>query len=390
MSAFQFSLKTAIISGEGSLTKIGSICQQYGANAFLVYDPFLKGSDTIDRVTDLLGQQNIQVTEFYDVVPNPRNTTIDRGIEICRKKGCDVVLAIGGGSAIDTAKAIALVAVNGGTCWEYTERQNETVRRPDRPGLPLIAVPTTSGTGTETTNYAVINNPSEKRKCTIITPSVFPNVALIDPQLMTTIPPSITALTGIDTFAHALESYISKNATPVSEMFSLYAIELFAGNIREAVLNGENIEARDKMALACWLAGTAITNAGVTLPHALGQPLGALTDAPHGGTLAACLPQVIEWTLPDCEEKFAKVAEIFDSKGTFPLSTAEKAAQLPKLLRALYRHLSVDVSFGKYGLKESEIDEFVALCHKGFQQDMDAHPKTCTHEDLIALVHACM
>ena len=390
MKSFEFSFPTKVIMGEGRLSELGLLAKANGKKAFLVYDPFLKGSETLEKIIKNLEENGMGVVEFNDISPNPRNTSIDAGTELCLKEQCDVVVAIGGGSAIDSAKANALVATNGGTCWEYTERAGEDVTRPTKRGLPLIVVPTTAGTGTEATSFAVVNNPAEKRKCTIITPYIYPDIALVDPLIMTTIPSMITALTGLDTFAHALESYISVNATPISEMLSLYSIELFAKSIRTAVNEGENVEARDQMALACGLGGAAIGTAGVTLPHALGQPLGALTDAPHGGTLAACFPQIIEWTLPYAEDKLAKVAGILDPSLDRDLSDTEKSSELPRILCELYQDLHVDVSFGKYGLKESEIEALADLCFVGFLQDVKAHPKPVTREDVIYLINKCM
>lgn len=376
--------------GEGRLSELGEIAKEHGQKVFLVYDPFLKDSTTLEGIKENLTASGLSFVEFNDILPNPRNTSIDAGTALCVTERCDVVVAIGGGSAIDSAKANALVATNGGVCWEYTERAGEEVTRPTTKSLPLIVVPTTAGTGTEATSFAVINNPAEKRKCTIITPAIFPDVALVDPEIMKTIPSMITALTGLDTFAHALESYISVNATPISEMLSLYSIELFAKSIRTAVNDGSNIEARDQMALACGLGGAAIGTAGVTLPHALGQPLGALTDAPHGGTLAACFPQIIEWTLPYAEDKLGKVAGLLNPSLPATMSAAEKAAKMPEILRNLYNDLGVDVSFGKYGLKEEDIEKLADLCFVGFLQDIKAHPKPVTREDVIELINACM
>lgn len=390
MKAFEFNFPTKVVMGEGRLKELGAIVKEKGEKAFLVYDPFLKGSETLENIKQNLSESGVNFVEFNDISPNPRNTSIDAGTQLCLDEKCDIVVAIGGGSAIDSAKANALVATNGGVCWEYTERAGEDVTRPTKRGLPLIVVPTTAGTGTEATSFAVVNNPAEKRKCTIITPYIYPDVALVDPLIMTTIPSMITALTGLDTFAHALESYISVNATPISEMLSLYSIELFAKSIRTAVNSGENVEAREQMALACGLGGAAIGTAGVTLPHALGQPLGALTDAPHGGTLAACFPQIIEWTLPYAEDKLAKVAELLDEKLDRTQSNSVKAAELPRILRELYQDLNIDVSFGKYGLKEEEIQDLADLCFIGFLQDIKAHPKPVTKEDVIELIHKCM
>ncbi len=389
MKDIMINFPTKVMIGDGMLKNLGEQASGLGKKAFVLYDPFLKGSATLQAIFDDLKACGVAYTEFDDVVPNPRNTTIDRGAGICAQEKCDVVIGIGGGSAIDSAKAIALVMTNGGTCWEYTERQNEYVHRPEKSALPLIVIPTTAGTGTEATPCAVINNPSLKRKCTIINPAIYPTVSLIDPALMTSIPQLSTALTGIDTFAHAFEAYISKNANEWTDTIALRSIELFARSIRAAVKDGSDIDARYDMALACMLGGWSIAQAGVTLPHALGQPLSAFTDAPHGGTLAACLVQIIEWTLPYGEDKFAKVAEIFDPS-LVGKSKTEQAAALPELLYKLYQEIGVDVSFGGYGLKEEEIPAFVDLAYTAFKQDIDGHPKPTSREDVERLVQQCM
>lgn len=390
MKSFQYQFPTQLRVGNGKRKELGALAATYGTKAFAVFDPFLNDSTVQKEMLDDLSQNGIESVVFSEIVPNPRNTSIDRGAELCRSTGCQLVIAVGGGSAIDTAKAIALTAALGGNCWDYTERQGEPVTRPDRPGLPLIAIPTTAGTGTEATQFAVINNPEQVRKCTIITPLIYPCVSIIDPELMISIPPQLTALTGIDTFAHAFEAYICKGQNEFSDALALYAMELFAKSIRRAVQDGSDLEARGMMAMSCALAGAAFSNAGVCLPHAMGQPLSAFTDAPHGGTLAACIPQVIEWTIPYAEERLARVAEILDADAVSGKTQAQKAAALPELMDKLYADLDVHVSFSGYGLKEEDVDAFVDLCFTAYKQDMDAHPKPVTRQDVYDLVHKCM
>ncbi|MCD8355945.1 MAG: iron-containing alcohol dehydrogenase [Clostridia bacterium] len=390
MNNFQFHFPTQLRIGEGERKQLGKIAAEYGKKAFLAFDPFLNGSTVQKEMLEDLSQNGVAYEIFSDIVPNPRNTSIDQGAELCRNTGCELVIAVGGGSAIDTAKAIALTAALGGSCWDYTERQGEYVKRPDRPGLPLIAIPTTAGTGTEATQFAVINNPEQVRKCTIITPLIYPCVSLIDPELMQSIPGQLTALTGIDTFAHAFEAYICKGHNEFSDALALHAMELFAKSIRTAVHDGSNLEARGMMAMSCTLAGAAFSHAGVCLPHAMGQPLSAFTDAPHGGTLAACIPQVIEWTIPYAEERLARVAEILDADAVAGKTQAEKAAALPEIIGQLYDDLNVHVSFSGYGLKEDDLDAFVDLCFTAYKQDMDQHPKPVTRQDVYDLVRKCM
>ena len=358
--------------------------------AFVIFDPFIRGDDREKAVLDRLGEAGIGAEAWYEVVPNPRNTSIDEGASRCRDRGCDLVIVVGGGSAMDTGKAISLVAAHGGGSWDYTERQNETVLRPAGPGLPILVVPTTAGTGSETTSFAVINNPAEKRKCAIISEAIYPSVAIIDPLLTVSLPPETTALTGLDTFAHALEAFISVNGNGIVDRMAVTAMELFARNIRTAVKEGSNLKARGEMALACALGGASISHAGVCLPHALGQPLSAITDAPHGGTLAACLPQVMAWTLPAAREKLARVSRILGGDSVNQMDEGQQAEAMPGILRALYADLGVDVSFSKYGLKASQVETLTDLVFNGFYQDILCHPKKATRADILFLVKECM
>lgn len=390
MEKYNFYFPTNMLVGSGRRKELGRITAQYGQKALLVIDPFLESGGVAQELLNILHASGIHTEIFNEIVPNPRNTTIDKGVEQCRQMECDVVVAVGGGSTIDTAKAIALTVVHGGKCWDYTERQQETVLRPTRPGLPLIAIPTTAGTGTEATLVSVINNTNQVRKCAIVNPVIYPKLSIVDPELMMTIPPALTALTGIDTFAHAFESYICTDHNDFSDALALHAMKLFSKSIREAVSNGSNIEARGMMAVSCALAGAAFSNSGVCLPHAMGQPLSAFTDAPHGGTLAACLPQIIEWTIPCAQDRFARVAEILGGEKMHGKSDKEKAVQLPYLMQELYKDLNVNVSFGSYGLQEKDVDAFVDLCFVAYKQDMNHHPKQVTREDVRMLTLKCI
>lgn len=389
MKAFQASLPLTLDFEVGAVKRMGEKVVPFGKKVFLMVDPFLQGSDLVAQITGSFAERGIEFVEFYDIVPNPRHTTIDRAVELVRNAGCDVVVAVGGGSAIDSAKAVAFVAVHGGSCWDYTERLGETVTRPQSRGLPLLVVPTTSGTGTEATPFAVINNPELGLKCAIVNPFIYPDVALIDPQILVSKPPKLTALTAVDTFCHALEAYISIHCTPWVEMVALESIRLFAANARRCVEHGDDLEARAQMAFASTLGGMAIASAGVTVSHALGQPLGAMTDAPHGGTVAASTPYVIGWTLPVCADKFARVAGILDPL-TLGLSEIERAECLPDVLKKLFATLGVTDTFSSYGLRPEQIDEFAQTVWTSFNQDLACHPKKINSKEEVAdIVKMC-
>lgn len=389
MKAFQASLPVKLDFEVGAVRRMGDKVAPFGSHVFLMVDPFLEGSELVARITGSFAERGIKVIEFYDIVPNPRHTTIDRAVGLVRDAGCDVVVAVGGGSAIDSAKAVAFVAVHGGACWDYTERLGQPVTRPQSRGLPLLVVPTTSGTGTEATPFAVINNPELGLKCAIVNPFIYPDVALIDPQILVSKPPRLTALTAIDTFCHALEAFISIHATPWVEMVALESIRLFAANAQRCVEYGSDLEARANMAFASTLGGMAIASAGVTVSHALGQPLGAMTDAPHGGTVAASTPHVIRWTLPVAEDKFARVAAILDPS-TLSLPVDERARRLPDIVSTLFTTLGVTETFSSYGLKIEQIDAFAQTVWTSFNQDLACHPKPINnHQEVAEIIKMC-
>lgn len=391
MKQFDMYFPVRLVIGPGRIAELGKWCALYGKKAFAVYDPFLKGKALLEKVKQDLAQNGVEIVEFFDVVPNPRHTMMDKGVELCKQANCDLVISIGGGSAIDTAKAIAIAAVHGGSCWDYTERyfEQDKVRRPTSKGLPIICVPTTAGTGTEATHCSVVNNHELKMKCAIINENIYPDVSIIDPQVMYSIPKKVTAHTGVDTFAHAFESYISNGATEWSQMLAVKSMELFARSIRTAVNEPNNPDGRMDMALACTMAGAAFVQSGLALPHAIGQPVSAITDAPHGATLAVCLPIIIEWTIPYAQKQFAKVSEILDPS-VCGLSEAEKAAKLPEILKALYKEIDISETYASYGMTQAHIKEAIDLSLGAYQWDIGGHPKKVERKDLEEIYRRCL
>lgn len=391
MKSFNMFFPVRLLVGAGRVKELGKWTAGYGKKAFIVYDPFLKGAGLPEEIKADLKKNGVDTVEFFDVVPNPRHTMMDEGARIAVDNGCDVVIGVGGGSAIDTAKAIALEAKHGGSAWDYTERyfEPENVRRPETKGLPILTVPTTAGTGTEATHVSVVNNHELKMKCAIINEHIYPDVSIIDPELMVTVPKKVTAHTGVDTFAHAFESYIAKGATEWSRMLAKRSMELFAKSIRAVFNEPEDIDARSEMALSCTLAGAAFVQSGLALPHAIGQPVSAITDAPHGATLAVCLPVIIKWTIPYAAQDFADVAEILDAS-VKDLPTSEKAAMLPEILEQLYKDIDINETYSSYGMTQEHIEEAVDLSLGAYQWDIGGHPKKVDRADLEEIYRRCL
>ena len=382
---------TQVEFGVGMLRRLGEFAAGYGKRAYCLFDPFFRGSPAAQTALDSLHAAGIETFESYEVRVNPRAADIDERAAECRAQGCDLVVALGGGGTLDIGKAVSFLITNGRGAWDYTVKENEFYYTITEPPLPFVAIPTTAGTGSEATIYSVINNPEIRRKCTIRSFALYPKLAIIDPELTAGMPPMLTALTGIDTFAHAFESYTNKNATLYSKMVAMECMRLFAENIVTCVEDGKNLEARSKMAFASLLGGLAISHAPTTLPHIIGQCLSGWVDAPHGGSLAVCLAQVIRWTLPEGQTEFAQVARLL-SPALVAAPEAEAAAALPDLVDALFLRLMGNqrVTMKTYGMDERHAREFSAFIFSNYQNDMSNYLRVPTQEELDQIIAACL
>ena len=382
---------TQVEFGVGILPQIGELSIPYGKRAYCLFDPFFKGSKEAEIVLTALNHVGIETFECYEVRSNPRTADIDARAKECKEQKCDFVISVGGGGTLDIGKAIAFLVTNGRSAWDYTVKEREFYYSITEEPLPLVAVPTTPGTGSEATIYSVINNPDIRRKCTIRSFALYPKLAIIDPEIMVNIPPLLTALTGIDTFAHAFESYTNKNATLYSKMVSMESMRLFAENIIPCVEDGKNLAARENMAFASLLGGMAIAHSPTTIPHIIGQCLSGWVDAPHGGSLAVCLAQVIRWTLPNGQKEFSKIA-----KAIYPeLSRAtdvEAAEALPDIVDRLFFRIMGNqrITMKTYGMKESNVDEFAAFIFDNYQNDMSNYLRIPTQEELKGIIYNCL
>lgn len=381
---------TIVEFGAGTLEKLGGIARQYGRRAYCVIDPFFKEHPAGERALSLLREAGVETVVTYAVATNPSAEDIDPKAAACVENRCDLVVALGGGGSIAIGKAVAAVATNGRSSWDYAALETRPYEEITIPPLPLIAVPTTAGTGAEATIYSVVTNHELRRKCSIRSFYLYPTVALIDPALTLDAPPMLTAMTGIDTFAHAYESYTNKKATKFSEMIALESMRLFAENILTCCTDGRDIEARSNMAFASMLGGLAIAHCPCTIGHVLGQCLSGYTNAPHGASLAVCTAQIIRWTLPAGREKLARIARLFDH--SLSGKTEEQAAAaLPDILDSLFeRILGARVTMQTYGLQPAQEKEFADFIFENYQGDMSNYVRIPTREDVHALVHACM
>jgi len=300
----EFIMPAHVVLGSGAVEQVGAQCQKRGwKHALIVSDKIMQSLGLVDQVRQLLADSGIGSAVFAGVNTEPVVEYVQEGLQIYRDAGCDFVVAVGGGSPIDTAKAVAVLATNPGSIEEY-----KGIGKIAQPGVPLVAIPTTAGTGSEATVYTVITDQKTDVKMLIGSPYLMPTIAIVDPLLTVSSPQGVTAATGVDALVHAIEAYVSVKRQPMTDIFCLSAIELISQNIRQAWSNGNNIEAREKMMLGAMQAGIAFSNSSVALVHGMSRPIGAYFHIAHGVSNAALLAVVTEFSLVGDPQRYADVA----------------------------------------------------------------------------------
>ncbi|MBN2325160.1 MAG: iron-containing alcohol dehydrogenase [Spirochaetes bacterium] len=388
MEAFRVRVPT-VVFGLGKRRELPSLLAGTGTRAFFALDPYLEKSGVGRETASLLKEAGIDVVVYSSIEPDPDCFGVDEAAETARRESCDMVIAAGGGSAIDFGKAVAILAKNPGTCWSYTRRRDQTPNTPGPGTLPVIALPSTAGTGSEMTHYAVFTNPKLREKSTIVHDRIVPRIAVIDPELTFSCPPRLTAFTGVDALAHAIESYVNINASPFSKMAAIESIRLCARFLPTAVTNGENREAREMMAWASALAGIAIAHANPTLPHAIGQAAGGYVHMPHGASVACCLVEIMRISRHSDLEGFAEIACALDpSVRSLPLH--ERADASPSLAAGLLNDIGVDVKFSQFGLSEKDIEKAADIALTGYFTGISLHPKQVDKTEIMRIIRACL
>lgn len=371
-----------IVFGLNAAEKIGEEARRLGTSALLVTGKHsLRASGTLDAITARLKTAGLAVTIFDEVESDPSARTVDAGTRRTREANVDLVVAVGGGSPLDAGKAIALMATNPGVIADY-EKGTPAVR-----ALPVLAVPTTAGTGSEVTKFVVITDTDRKVKMLINSPLLIPRVAILDPWLTVDLTPALTAGPGMDALTHAVEAYQSSIATPTTDMFALSAIRLIGANLVKATLNSGNLEARSAMLQGQLYAGLAFGNASVALVHAMSRPLGAHFGIPHGLANAILLPWVMEYNRPACPEKFAAIAEVLGCR-TAGLSTGETSRLAVATVREIYRDTRLPATLAELGVTAESIP---ALAGDAFISGSVAfNPRKPTQGDIEQIYHACL
>ncbi len=378
MAEFQISYNVHI--GVGEIDNLGKYAASLGKKACVLMDRFFRGGRYEEKVAAVLKENKVDFAFFSDFNPDPDCTEVDKCVELIKKEQCDMLIAFGGGSCIDAAKASAVLAKNEGLCWEYCAQSlpDGTVGCPkavENGKLPLIAVPTTSGTGSEMSKGAVISNHEKKVKSGISNPCMVPDISLIDPELTVDLPPEQTAYTGIDVFCHAFESYMLSTSSNLSEATALQAIRLVGKSLVKAVKNGKDLVARTDMANASNLAGYNILLTNTTIGHLIGQQLSGLFKMSHGQTLAVTLESVINWTYPEGKERLADVAVALRPE-IGALSVDEQAKALSGIITDIKEQCGINKRLSDFGVTKADIPKIMEYLDKNLGFD---HPIWLTH-----------
>jgi alcohol dehydrogenase len=373
---YEFRGAARYILGVGALSRLGEEAAAYGQNILLVADPVLAEVGVEDRVMDALTQSGASVTVYKDFYHEPEADQADEAAGLARKNDCQAVIGLGGGSAMDLAKAAAVLATNDGRAEEYIG-----VGLVPKPGLPTIMLPTTAGTGSEVTWTAVFTMRAKKAKGGINSPYLYPNLALLDPVLTMTTPPDITAQTGMDALCHAVESFTSVKANPISDLLAREAISLIGRYLPIAYADGRNMEARENMLRASLFAGMGLANAGVTAVHALSYPLGAVYGVPHGLANAMLLPYVMNFNCLGSPDKFAEIAVLLGEE-VGSLSKREAAKLAGMVVMDLMSDLDFPESLEDLDIAQEDLPDLADKA-MNLQRVLDNNPRMMDRDDAL-------
>lgn len=381
MRQFDYLMPVKIIYGAGRVSEIGEIAKKFGDNCVLVtVKEFEAVAPMFRKVLQSLKDAGMNVAHFDGVIPNPTTEVAAAGAKMAVEIKADVIIGLGGGSSMDAAKAIAVEASHEGSAWDYLHYKTP----PTDKTLPIIAISTTSGTGSQTTQCSVVTKTDVKDKSAIWHPNIYPKVAIVDPELMVTLPAKMTAVTGFDVFAHAFEGYISVGASPITEMFSLEAMKVVIENLKTVIADGTNVEARGALAYADTLSGSVITNAGVTLPHGLGMQIsGHCPHIAHGVSLALTYPEFTRYTYESAIEKFATVGRMFNAE-LCKVSDAEAAKACCVEIDKFLKEIGLWIGFKGMNVTKEELRE-IADCGQVLS-DYQNNPRVATIDEMYEML----
>ena len=386
MSSYSnFEMPQKVLYGRGALSQMGKLASTLGSKALIVSDRIMEKVGYIEKCTTLLEAEGLKYASYLDANSEPTDAFIKEALEICINESCDFIIAIGGGSCIDTAKAVAVVATNGGYIGDYMGSKKIAELQP----LPLIALPTTAGTGSEVTNVTVITNLKEDVKMMLKQSAFLPRMSIVDPLLTLTTPKSVTAATGLDALCHAVEAYFSKQKHPMTDTFALSAIALITENIKTVYENGDHVNAREKMSLGAMQAGIAFSNASVTLIHGMSRPIGALFHVPHGVSNAMLLPACLAFSKTAALKELAEIGKHIAPQ-TNHQTDSQWADEAIKMIKNLCYELEIP-NLKSWGIDEKDFNEAIEkMATDALASGSPANnPKVPTHSEIMELYKIC-
>lgn len=379
MKHFSFSIPQNVYFGWDSLNDLSDVAAKIDAKkAFIVSGPHLKKAGYVDLCAEKLKKAGIDSESFTETEGNPSTDTVEKAAKQFRESGAQMIVAFGGGSPLDVAKAVAVLGTYGGKITDY-----EGVGKVPGPVVPMLAIPTTAGTGSEVTSFSVITDHSRDYKLTVGSPYILPKYVILDPGLITTVPMKTAAYCGVDALVHALEAYISLAASPFSEMMSLKALELIGANIKAYVEDRNDDKAAEGMLLGSLFAGIAFSHARLGDVHAMSHPVSAFFDVPHGLANAVLLPTVVEF---NCLADTGKYYEIYSRVAVAPITKSDfKPEMLAEELRFLNSSLGIPATLKEVGVDDSKFEEMAVDAMKS--GNISVNPRYTTKEDIIKMYY---
>lgn len=384
MQAFTYQVRTKMVFGSGKLAEIGPLAKQLGRKGLFVCTKGAWCKQALEKAKALLAKEGIETAVYSGVVPNPTTETIDAGAAMAKDFGADFIIGFGGGSSIDSAKAIAVGASHPGVAWEYRLFQKPITDKV----LPVLAVTTTSGTGAEITPVSVVTKTSDHCKFALYDPLLCPRVAIVDPELTLSLPAGVTAATGFDAFCHAFESTIHKAANEFVDLQAHWAMRLVAENLPVALREPANLAAREALALANSVAGICIANVGTTLPHGIGMAIGG--SAPHishGEALAITYPEIARLTWRQARKPYAELTRILNP-ALASASDADAAERSADELAAFLKRVGLGIGFKDKQVSDAVLD---VITEDTFGlPDYTVHPVVVDKPTVRTLLAACV
>jgi alcohol dehydrogenase class IV len=366
------------IFGIGTFAQLGKEAKEFGRRAVLVTGRgSTKRAGIVDRAIELLSSEGIEPILFDGVEGEPSTDVVDMACDLIRERGCDLVIGVGGGSPIDVAKAAAAVAAHDGRTSDFLLGRKAIVKE----GYPFIAVPTTAGTGAEVTRNSVLIEKGMRVKRSLRDPRMMAKVAIVDPELTVSMPPSVTASSGMDALTHAIEAYVSKASNPISDALAIRAIPLISSYLPRAYEDGSDLHAREMVMLGSFMTGLAFANASLGAVHGLAHPIGAQFGVPHGIACAILLPHVMRYNIPAVPGKYADIARAMGvDEDIDDLSLAHKAVDKVFELLDL---LGIHRSFSAYGIEEEDIP---GIIRDATGTSMESNPRPTTPDELYGIL----